>query len=70
MVKLRLEATTGSGYFDGKERFDAQMYADAVRRLEDQYIARELARRMGQSGASTASTPTTPATDRFTVVGS
>ncbi len=68
--KLRLEATTGSGYFDGKERFDAQMYADAVRRLEDQYIARELARRMGQSGASTASTPTTPATDRFTVVGS
>ena len=68
--KLRLEATTGSGYFDGKERFDAQMYADAVRRLEDKYIARELARRMGQSGASTASTPTTPATDRFTVVGS
>ena len=68
--KLRLEATTGSGYFDGKERFDAQMYADAVRRLEDQYIARELARRMGQSGVSTASTPTTPATDRFTVVGS
>jgi hypothetical protein len=68
--KLRLEATTGSGYFDGKERFDAQMYADAVRRLEDQYIARELTRRMGQSGASTASTPTTPASDRFTVVGS
>ena len=68
--KLRLEATTGSGYFDGKERFDAKMYADAVRRLEDQYIARELTRRMGQSGASTASTPTTPATDRFTVVGS
>lgn len=58
---LKDDYTTGAGYFDGKERFDAEGYNRAAFKLRDEWLAGQM--RLIRPGQ----TPTAPATERYSV---